>query len=664
MARSARGGSAPFPAPAPTPRVFRRPFRLAPFPPPAYAGNRQNFGQLGTDMAKTRRSLSKTFVWVLMGLLFIGLAGFGATNFSGQVHSVGAVGEKSIEVDRYARALQQEMRQLSGQMGRTVSFAEAQDMGLDQQVLGEMITARALDHEADRLGLSVGDATLHKQILDISAFQGPDGSFDRQSYRFALENAGLTEAAFEEQLREESARTILQAAVLADAPMPAPYAGAIVDFVAERRDITYAVLTEADLAEALPSPDEDALRAHYEAHLERWTRPEAKRLTVARLTPAMLLDSIELDEETLRKAYEERAAQYDQPERRLVERLAFDSNEAAEAALSRIEAGETDFEALVADRDLALADIDMGDVTRKDLGAAAEAVFAAAQGDIVGPAPSDLGPALYRVNGVLEAQSVSFEEAEEELRAELATDRARRLIAGRAEEANDMLAGGATLEDLAAETQMQIEEITWYPGADVDMNGYPAFREAAEAATAEDFPEMIELDDGSAAALRVDEVLEPAPYPFEEVREQVAEDWRAAELVSRLEAQAQEAVPQLSEGRDFAALDLPAQRREDLMRNQAIDGTPEGTVERVFEMREGTLGVVRGRDRVAILRLDAVKGPAEDSEEVAQMRERAQDRAADSLARDLFQVLATDIQARAGIEIDRQALNAVHASFQ
>ena len=40
------------------------------------------------------------------------------------------------------------------------------------------------------------------------------------------------------------------------------------------------------------------------------------------------------------------------------------------------------------------------------------------------------------------------------------------------------------------------------------------------------------------------------------------------------------------------------------------------------------------------------------------------DRAAQSVAEDLFRALAEDIQARAGVEIDQQALNAVHANFQ
>jgi len=41
-----------------------------------------------------KSKLSRTFVWILMGLLFVGLAGFGATNLSGSARSVASVGDK------------------------------------------------------------------------------------------------------------------------------------------------------------------------------------------------------------------------------------------------------------------------------------------------------------------------------------------------------------------------------------------------------------------------------------------------------------------------------------------------------------------------------------------------------------------------------------------
>ncbi|MEP2544092.1 MAG: hypothetical protein ABJI82_05450 [Alphaproteobacteria bacterium] len=50
-------------------------------------------------------SFTKTAVWGLMGLLILGLGGFGAVNLNGSARTVGEVGDKSISVDDYAREL-------------------------------------------------------------------------------------------------------------------------------------------------------------------------------------------------------------------------------------------------------------------------------------------------------------------------------------------------------------------------------------------------------------------------------------------------------------------------------------------------------------------------------------------------------------------------------
>ena len=42
-------------------------------------------------MAAGVKSFSRTVVWVIVALLIVGLAGFGATSFSGSVRTVGKV---------------------------------------------------------------------------------------------------------------------------------------------------------------------------------------------------------------------------------------------------------------------------------------------------------------------------------------------------------------------------------------------------------------------------------------------------------------------------------------------------------------------------------------------------------------------------------------------
>ena len=193
--------------------------------------------------------------------------------------------------------------------------------------------------------------------------------------------------------------------------MPETYASTLVSFLGETRDFTWVRLGQADLAEPLREISPEELRTFYEDNLDDYELPETKRITFAVLTPDMIVDSMEIDEATLRSEYDARLNEFNSPERRLVERLVYLDADAADRAAAQLEVGGTTFETLVEDRGLALSDIDLGDVSRLELDAAGEDVFNAEVGDVVGPLPSTLGPALFRVNGVLPAQSISFEDA-------------------------------------------------------------------------------------------------------------------------------------------------------------------------------------------------------------------------------------------------------------
>ena len=397
--------------------------------------------------ASAGKSISRFFVWIILGApCSSALAGGSASAPSGAGRAGSARWARSRSPRRtYARALQNEIR---AQIAQTQTPREprrpARRAALDEAVLPvAWWRARRWPIEAQRLGLSVGDAAVARQIQDFEAFEGANGGFDREAYEFLLAQEGLSPREFEEDTREDTARALLQSAVIGAIRAPQIYGESIAAFQGETRDLSILTLTEADLTDPLPDPTPEDLSAFYEDFPERFERPEARRITYAWLVPTQIMDEVEVDEDSLRRLYDSRIGVYRQPERRLLERLAFGSEDAARAAYDAIAAGETDFDTLVEERDLTLADVDLGEVAFEDLpAAAAEVIFADTESEIIGPLPSRLGPALYRVNAVLEATETSFEEARADLREELADDAARRQIAVMREEIDDLLASG------------------------------------------------------------------------------------------------------------------------------------------------------------------------------------------------------------------------------
>ncbi|MDR9483484.1 MAG: SurA N-terminal domain-containing protein, partial [Salibaculum sp.] len=391
---------------------------------------------------------SRPFVWIVIGLLMFGMVGFGATGLTGRINSIGTVGGLEVPVSAYNLELQNRIQSLSAEADEPLSFTQARERGVPDQALQQVIQSRVLDNEIRKLGVSVGDDTVRREVLDTMAFAGPDGNFNREQYRAVLRDNGLTEEQFESRIRDDSARALLQQAVIGGLPQPDVYAQTVAAYIGEERDFTWDTLRPQDLDSPLPDPTEAELQAHYEDNPEAYTAPETKDLTYAWLTPDMIQDQVTVDEAELREAYEDRLDEFVQPERRLVERLSFGTQEAAQAALDRLDAGEIGFDDLVAERGLELSDVDLGDVTEDELRDAGAAVFSAASGDVVGPQPSPLGPALFRVNAVLAAQETPFEEARGVLREDRAAARARRVIEDQIEPVTDLLAGGGRLEDL------------------------------------------------------------------------------------------------------------------------------------------------------------------------------------------------------------------------
>ncbi|WP_209016227.1 peptidyl-prolyl cis-trans isomerase [Roseibium sp. RKSG952] len=608
------------------------------------------------------KNLSKTFVWILMGLLMVGLAGFGAVNLSGTARSVAQVGNEDVSVQEYVLELQREIRAVEAQTGQPLQMSQAQQLGLDQRALSRLIALAALDNETQELGISIGDENLQNEIVQIPAFQGVNGTFDREAYRFQLEQAGITDSQFEADLRKESARTIVQGAVMSGVEMPATLTETLANYVLARRSFTVATLASDALETPVAAPTDEQIQTYYDENTDFFTLPRTKRLTYAILSPEMLLDTVEIDEDSLRRLYDQRAEQYQQPERRLVEQLVFPSEEAATEALAQLEVGGSSFEQLVRARELELSDVDLGDVTREDLGEAADAVFAAELDDVVGPLPSQFGPALFRINGSLAENNVPFEEAAPELREELAADRARRLIEAQAEDINDMLAGGATLEELVSETEMELGEIDWTAQSEDGVAAYEGFRSVAQAVQEGDFPEVAFLDDGSIFALRLNEVLPPRPEPLDSARDRVIAAWVQEEIAKALQEQANTVMTQLATDGDFTTTGLPFRVENALTRTAFLEDVPADFMTEVFEMELGELRVIPGIGSALIVRLDEELPPAETDEQ-RQMQQALAAQLNQALAQNIFDIYVRDAQTRARPVVDQPALNAVQANF-
>lgn len=616
-------------------------------------------------MASSKKgSLSNIFVWIILVLLIVGLAGFGVTNFGGNIQAVASVGDTEIDVNDYARELQNELRAIAAQVGTPIPLSSALSFGIDQSVMARLLSNAALENENNRLGVSVGDAQVAEELRSIPAFQGISGSFDREAYRFALQQSGQSEAEFEQSVRTNAARSLLQGSVYGGLVAPEALVTRIMTFIGETRDVTWLQLSSADLDTEVPTPNDADLRAYYQANETAFTAPETKKITYVWVTPSMLIDDIEVDEEALKSLYDERSDEYIRPERRLLERLVFADEAEAAAAMARIDAGEAAFEDLVTERGLALADIDLGDVSRDVLDdEVAEAVFGLQAPGVLGPLPSALGPAIFRMNAILAAQETSYDAARPALLAEFASDKARRMIAESASSVDDLLAGGATLEELGDESDLTLATIDWTTAQDQDIAAYQAFQQAALLVTVDDFPEVVELEDGGIFALRLDAIVPPTLRPFDDVRDVVVSGWQLQETETLLTAKSEELTAQINAETTMINLGVVVQTQSNLRRDAFVENTPGAFMIDLFEMELGELRSLSAPGTVYVMRLDAINDPDLDTPDSVILRESLSGQLAQNIAQDVLEAYIASLQNQAGISINQAAVNAVHAQF-
>ncbi len=609
------------------------------------------------------KKTNQTVVWSILGLLILGLIGFGRSGIGrGSIRTVAQVGEESVSVDVYAQAMNRAMSDLSRKLRRSVTAAEAKAYGVQSNVLQTLLTTAALDNETRKLGISVGDVAVRTELLKTKSFQKLDGSFDKEAYDYTLKRAGLTTTLYEDIIRKQAARIYLQSAIATGLKSEGTQAKAMLAYNRERRDYTWAEITASALDGPVPEPVEAQIEAQYKATPEIYTAPLTRDITYTWLSPEMLQAKVAVDEAEIRDSYDLQSDRFNKPEKRSLERIVFATEQEATDARNLLDAGSATFNTLLADQKLTPTDVDLGEVTRGNLSkAAADVVFAADSTGVVGPVQSSLGSALFRINAIIAADITPYDEARPILVAELSGDAERRLINDMVTDIDDMLAAGATLEELSKDTDMTLGKISLTADTTNGIAAYENFRKAANLAKPSDFPEIKDLSDGGIFALQVDKITEPTLKPLSEVKTQVIADWKRAEAVRLLLIKAGKLKTDLDQGASFGSLETHAVT--DVQRSHVIAETPPALLASIFknDLKPGQASVIAGSDSIFIAQLDKITAFDSGIAENQALIEAVQGRLDAQTGNDLLNIYADALRAQDGITINQAAINQINA---
>ena len=593
---------------------------------------------------------------VVKGLFVILILAFGVWGVGDVVRRtaypsyVATVGDVEITPEQLDREIRRELSVFQQRTGATLTRDQARAMGIIPLALGNLVQSTLFSMVAADLGIAVSDKLLQADIGSDPSFQNGFGEFDSFLYEQTLRAQGLTPTSYETILRADLARVQLSRGLPELAKPPASLLDLVYRFRQERRLAKTAFVADA-ISAAIGAPDESELRRYHEDNGARFTAPEYRAVTAVVLHVDDLIGEIAVEDDRLRRAYDERLDEFSTPEKRDLQQIVVADREIAERVHRRLVVGG-EFMTVAAETDGVSADgVELGLVGRFELVVPelADAAFALAEGAFSEPISSPFGWHIVRAQKIEPARQQSFAEARAALHQSLARNQATDALVDLSKRLEDTLGSGATLEEAGSSLGLRLVKIDA-----VDATGRDTEGQAVEAAAVAGFlsaafanPEgeespLTETGFDGYFILRVDRVSDARLRPLETVRDEVLRSWTADKRGEAAREKAQSIVDRLNGGASIEA--MAGETGLEVVTTPPLDRTgrggetrlPAALVSALFKKGVGEAALARSTNGYTVGIVTEVIAP-----------DRSQDGAVvDAIAEDLVRSIDADLRSQ------------------
>ncbi|MCB9963492.1 MAG: peptidyl-prolyl cis-trans isomerase [Rhodospirillales bacterium] len=578
--------------------------------------------------------------FILVGFLFMAVAGLVLTDVGGFFRdgisstSVADVGRESVPYNQFDRYLRNALNR-SG-----ITAQDAYASGQVNEILNRYIQDILFVQAAHKLGIRVSDKDVAAQLHQfVEPLQDGDTTAQQALDRF-LAGQGLNEADFVNILRKNMTSGILQQALLGGSKTASGVmAQAFARYQNEVRDVTYLEFPNRDVPVAA-QPTEDELKEFYELSKAEYRIPERRSFTLAILNPESVSGEIFIPDAEVQAFYDEHKDQYEIPAGKKVEQAIFETEEAAKAALNRVEGGESlqDAAGLSYRGEQIFQEETIPDVLK-------DAVFGTQESSVRGPVQSPLGWHVISVVGDVDVTYTAFDKVKGSIADALRREALGRETLALVDQLNDKIDAGAGFDDLLRDFKMETVSV-----GPVDQFGLDAANQNGLKTLAKDsadlvdlafglydndFSDVVELQDGRFALVRLDVVQEESFVAYDAVKTQLTERL----LTNRRRAANQTAVSeflnQLNDGTQTLE-SLAAQKgfslkvakdvaRSDIAETQASSEIPYALKAKIFADPEGAYVMGQAVDRFYLatsqnMKLDVPDLPQDEMARAAEQR--------------------------------------------
>ncbi|MGB6797631.1 MAG: SurA N-terminal domain-containing protein [Xanthobacteraceae bacterium] len=534
------------------------------------------------------------------------------------------IGNTEIGIPEFQQVYRDRLNQMSHDFGKPISPQEATALGLDRQVLGEMIAQSAMDQRARQIGLGIPDTEIARHITTDPNLQTINGQFDRNKFEQILRNMGMTEQRFVAEQRQTALRRQIIDSMTGDLSPPKAWLDAINQFQNELRSVNYVVLGP-EQAGVIPQPTDEELSKYFDERKIMFRAPEYRKIDVVAVTPAELAKWMEISDDDIKSTYQKEISRFTTPERRHIQQIIFPTMADAQAAADRIKSG-TSFAAIAAERGLKEQDTDLGTVAKSTIvdPAEADAAFALKEGEVSAPVQGRFGAILATVLKIEPQVTKSLTDVSTQIRGDIALDRAKAQVQDLHDKIEDDRAGGATLEQAMEKLKLPIVTVNVdRSGHDPDGKPVTNIPHAADIVNA-GYASDVGVDndpidaDGGYVWYAVTDIAKAHDRNLDEVRAQVTQRWRDDEIAARLKTKAEEILGKLKGGEAFDAVatanKLKIEAATDLKRGGSSGAITPRMTEAIFSTAKDAYGDSVGDvpTQWVVFRVTDIKTPSLD----------------------------------------------------
>jgi peptidyl-prolyl cis-trans isomerase D len=605
---------------------------------------------------------------VVMGVLIVSFAVWGIADiFKGfGQSSLAKIGKTEISTEQFRQIYTERLQQLGRSFGRPLTSEQARAFGLDRQVLQQTIADAALDEEARRMGLAQSQEETMRLIYGDPNFKGLGGKFDPARFQATIRQFGYTEQRYLAEQRRLGLRRQIAATVSAGVEPPKVLIDAMTRFQNEQRSMEYVKLDAAQ-AGTIDPPSPEALAAYFEERKTQFRAPEYRKLSFVVISPEEIGKWIEVTDEDAKKIFEQNRDRLGTPEKREVSQMVFPNEGEAQAARARITSG-TSFDDVAKERNLNLADVDLGLITKSAIidPAIADAAFALPSGEVSQPIQGQFGVALVKIGKIEPGVTPTYESVAAQVKKELATERARAKVSEIQNKMEDERSGGANVVEASQKLGLTAVTIDAVDRSGRKPDGQPVANVPRGLdVVSQAFNSDVGVDNepiqfaGGYVWYDVLGITPSRERPLDEVRSQVEAKWREDQVSSKLRAKATEMVQKVEQGgtlaTEAAAVGSKVETATGFRRDASLSGVSSAAVAAAFRTAKDGVGQTPGTggNEWIVYRVTDVTVPPVDaaSDELKKLRDTLQR----GLADEQVAQYVTKIESEIGTSINQAA---------